>query len=200
MYLPKLREIKEALSSLISVPYTTKYPAGSFSPQKQYRGFPKYNSEYCIGCAACAQVCPPGAIEVTDSKYTKKRTIKINLCSCIQCGQCQEKCTTQKGIEQTSNYSLAITSTSAPEAYETIEKELAVCDCCGEVIACKDHLAWIRDRLGAKAFSHPVFLIEMQEQFFDFEHSRPKGRLRREDYIKEVCPKCRHSIVVTDEF
>lgn len=200
MYLPKIREIKEALSSLFSAPYTTSYPEGTFTPRKEYRGFPKYNSEFCIGCGACAQVCPANAIELIDNKNNKTRTLRLNYCSCIQCGQCQEKCTTGKGIEQTNNYSLHLTALSSPEKYETITKELAICECCGEVIACRDHLLWIRDRLGAKAFSHPDFILETQRLFFDVEISKPKSRLRREDYIKEVCPKCRHKIVVADEF
>jgi hydrogenase-4 component H len=200
MYLPKIREIKEALASLFSSPYTSSYPKGTFTPQKEYRGFPVYNSEYCIGCGACAQVCPANAIEVIDDKINKIRILRLNYSSCIQCGQCQEKCTTGKGIEQTNKYSLPLMTLDTPEKYETIVKELAICECCGEVIAPREHLIWIRDRLGLKAFSHPNFILETQRLFFTLEKSEPKDVLRREDYMKEVCPKCRHKIVVTDEF
>jgi hypothetical protein len=34
----------------------------------------------------------------------------------------------------------------------------------------------------------------------DVEPSYSKSRIRREDYIKEVCPKCRQKVVIADEF
>ncbi|MGE5400185.1 MAG: 4Fe-4S dicluster domain-containing protein [Ignavibacteriales bacterium] len=200
MYLPKLREIKEALSSLFSAPYTTRFPAEPFIPQKEYRGFPRFNSKYCVGCGACAQVCPAGAIEVSDDRVNTTRTLRINYFSCIQCGQCQENCITEKGVRQTDEYAVLATTLHSAEAFEAVTKELVLCDCCGEIIACRDHLMWVRDRLGAKAYSHPNFLLETQRLFSEVDSLKPKTRLRREDYIKEVCPKCRHKIVVADEF
>jgi formate hydrogenlyase subunit 6/NADH:ubiquinone oxidoreductase subunit I len=200
MYLPKIREIKEALTSFFSKPYTTRFPYVAYKAPEQFRGFPKYYEEFCVGCGACAQVCPPGAIKITDDKINLKRKLQIDYCSCINCGQCEEKCITQNGIKLSNDYSLAVTSVTAPEVYETIEKEIVLCEICGEVIACRDHLLWIKERLGAKAYAHPNFLLEIQKQFFEVEPSKPKSRIRREDYIKEVCPKCRQKVVVADEF
>ncbi|MCX6151282.1 MAG: 4Fe-4S binding protein [Ignavibacteriales bacterium] len=200
MYLPKVREIKEALNSFFTKPYTTKFPAVAYKAPVQFRGYPKYYKEYCVGCGTCAQVCPPAAIKIVDDKNTLTRTLCIDYCSCINCGQCEEKCITQKGIKLSNNYSMAVTSTTAPEVFETLEKEIVYCEICGEIIACRDHLLWIKERLGAKAFAHPNFLLEMQRQFFDSETSVSKSKIRREDYIKEVCPKCRHTVVVADEF
>jgi len=64
MMLPKLREIKEALTSFFSPPYTTKYPAGPAAAFPSYRGLPKYDKDNCVGCGTCAQVCPSLAIQV----------------------------------------------------------------------------------------------------------------------------------------
>ena len=75
-----------------------------------------------------------------------------------------------------------------------------LCEVCGGEIACRDHLKFVRDRLGAKAYAHPNFLIEAQRNFDEPAESHYKGKIRREDYIKEICPICRHRIVVEDEF
>lgn len=200
MYLPKLREISEALRSLFSSPYTTKFPKVAYTPPQQFRGFPKYNEEKCVGCGTCAQVCPSNAIEVIDDKENGVRRLTVDYGSCMQCGQCEEKCITGEGIKLSTMYSVSVTDKKAPEVFETVEKELVFCEVCGELIACKDHLNFIKDRLGAKAYAHPNLLLETQKKFTDPALSKVKDRIRREDYIKEVCPKCRHKMVVADEF
>jgi len=200
MYLPKIREIKEALTSLFTKPYTTKFPAGGFKPVDEFRGFPRYNNDFCVGCGTCAQVCPSGAITVDDDVQNMLRTLTVNYLSCIHCGQCNEKCITEKGIAPTSEYSFSVMDKSAPEVLEKIEKKLVICECCGEIIACADHLKWVKERLGARAYAHPTLMLQTQKEFFELEPSRPKSKIRREDYMKLVCAKCRQKVVVADEF
>lgn len=200
MILPKLREIKEALTSFFTAPYTTKFPFEGHTPAPEFRGLPKYFAEYCVGCGTCAQVCPTRAIAVTDDVEKATRTLTVDYASCIHCGQCQEHCITEKGIQLSQQYSLSVMDLKAPEMFESVEKELAICEACGEIIAPRDQLRWIKRRLGAKAYAHPNLLLETQRQFFDVVPSKAKARLRREDQIKELCPKCRHQVVVQDEF
>jgi hydrogenase-4 component H len=200
MYLPKVREIKEALVSFFSAPYTTSFPKGGYTPPEEYRGFPKYNEQDCIGCGTCAQVCPNTAIDIIDDREASARNVRVNYTMCMQCGQCTEKCITGTGIVPTGHYSLPISDVHAPEVYESVEKELVFCESCGTVIACKDHLAWIKDRLGAKAYAHPNLMLYAQDEYFGVEPSKIKSKIRREDYMKFVCAKCRKKVVVIDEF
>ena len=198
MYLPKLREIREALTSFFSAPYTTAYPSGSFVPAPEYRGFPRFQPVSCVGCGACAQVCPSGAITIRDDAVT--RTLTINYGSCIQCGQCHEHCITGAGIIPTTHYSLPVGDRYAPELLESIEKELVVCEGCGRPIAPRDQLRWVRRRLGARAYANPTLLMMLQEDGFDPEPSPTRERLRREDYGKILCPNCRQTVGLADEF
>lgn len=200
MFLPKIREIKEALGSFFSRPYTTKFPKEGFTAVEDFRGFPKYYEADCVGCGTCAQVCPPEAISLTDDKTKKIRTLVIDYFSCIHCGQCEEKCITELGVRLSTQYSLGAIGRFDAAAFETVEKELVLCEICGEIIAPRDQLIWIANRIGAKAYAHPNFLLETQKKFAELGPAYPKSRIRREDQIKEVCPKCRHKIVVEDEF
>ena len=200
MYLPKLREIKEALDSFFSKPYTTKFPAESFTARAEYRGKPRYHSDICVGCGTCAQVCPSKAISLTDDKEKKCRTLQVDYMSCMMCGQCEEKCITDKGIKLSNEYSLAVMDKKAPEVFETVDKELVICEVCGVPIGCRDHLKYVKERLGAKAYAHPNLLLFTQMEFAPLDPSKPKSRIRREDQIKEVCARCRQKVVVIDEF
>lgn len=200
MPLPKLREIKEALASLVSRPFTALYPAGPKAEFPSYRGFPRFDPAACVGCGACAQVCPSQAIEVADDAEARVRRLSVDHGSCMQCGQCQEKCITGKGIVNTTAYSLSLADPAAPEAVHGIEKEIVLCEVCGTVIGARDHLLWVKDRLGAKAYAHPNLLLAEARELGGIAPSRTKSRLRREDQIKEACAKCRQRIVTLDEF
>ena len=60
------RVLKQAVSAVFSPAFTTRFPAEPFIPQDSYRGRPRFNAGECIGCGACAQVCPSKCIDVID--------------------------------------------------------------------------------------------------------------------------------------
>ena len=44
------------------------------------------DKEKCIGCGACASICPQGAIKLKNGKA------EINPEKCVKCGACQNFC------------------------------------------------------------------------------------------------------------
>lgn len=200
MFLPKIRELSEALRSLFSAPFTSKFPAKPHQPAQGFRGFPEYHEEFCVGCGTCAQVCPTNAIEVFNDLTKRKRTLRVDYTSCAQCGQCEEKCITGKGIQLSQKFDLSVADLKDDAVYNSVEKSLAICEACGAIVACYDHLRFVKERLGAKAYANPNLLLITQQNFSEIPPSSIKDRLRREDYVKILCPKCRHKVVVIDEF
>ena len=67
------RILKQAIISALSPAYTTAFPAEPFEPQDAFRGRPRYNADGCVGCGACAQVCPPKCIELIDDVRQRQR-------------------------------------------------------------------------------------------------------------------------------
>ncbi|MFW5878094.1 MAG: 4Fe-4S binding protein, partial [bacterium] len=98
MKYPKLRELREAVSSLFSSPYTTKFPEEEHIPYEGFRGKPVVNEEKCVGCLTCSNVCPSYAITTKDDRERGIRQITRDYGKCIFCGQCQRYCITGEGV------------------------------------------------------------------------------------------------------
>ena len=203
MKYPKLRELKEAIKSLFSRPYTSKFPYKPHEPFDGFRGKPEYFEAYCVACGACAEVCPGGAIRVVDppepvkkSKTVPVRKMELRYDMCNFCGNCQAHCITEKGVQLTKKYDLALFDRKL--AVEDIEKELAVCDLCGAILTAKDHLRWMARRLGTLAYGNPTLLLTAQRELMPVESGVPGEGLRRPDIFKILCPKCRHEIMLKD--
>ena len=77
MRYPKLRELKEAITALLKGPYTSDYPRKAHQPAKRFRGKPEYSNEGCVGCTACALVCPARAIEVVSPVAASTRPAEL---------------------------------------------------------------------------------------------------------------------------
>jgi ech hydrogenase subunit C len=55
-----------------------------------FRGEPIVSSNKCIGCGACMNSCPSGAVEISDADAG--RIIKFTHKDCISCATCEEIC------------------------------------------------------------------------------------------------------------
>ncbi len=200
---PKLRELKEAITAVIKGPYTSKFPKEPAVVSERFRGLPKYHEDDCVLCGACAEVCPPGAIEMIQERLedgTAKRRMVLHYDICIFCGQCQRACITDKGIILSNEFDLALFDHT--EALETVEDELLVCEVCGEFITSRKHALWIARKLGPIAYANPNLILASQEELglVDEIGPRPERPLKRNDNMRFLCPRCRRNLIQTDEW
>ncbi len=202
MRTPKVRELGEALRSLFSKPYTVRYPYEPVIAPEAFRGKPKFIDEECIGCGACAQVCPARAIDVRDVVEGRSgvRTMTVHHDHCVFCGQCHRYCTTEEGIILTNEYETGTYDRNL--AISSVDKELVVCQECGEVIATVDHLRWVARKLGAKAFGNMgLALLLSKDLGLVAPLTRdPERPLDRGDNISLLCPRCKREVILYEQW
>lgn len=208
MKYPKLRELKEAIKALITGPYTTKFPKEPHVPPEGFRGKPTPDDGGCIACGACAETCPADAIEVVESsKSAELRTRRIiwHYDRCIFCGQCERLCTTRDeknpGVKLTREYDLATTDRTS--LFSQVEKELILCENCGEAITTKAHYDWLIKKLGPMAYGNFNLNYFAQKQLLGLKNISAEkiavGQIRRQDLFKINCPKCRRLILIFNQ-
>ncbi len=206
MKYPKLRELKEAIKALIKGPYTTKYPFEPYTPPEVFRGKPQPSQEGCIGCGACAEVCPAEAIELKDIKSVNsaERVLVWHYDECIFCGQCARNCTTRNekipGVIMSQEFDLSTVDRKTLVSQE-IKKELVMCSNCDTIISTKEHLLWVIKKLGAKVYGNINLVSIISEEFLSFSGKlKFKQFNQRENMFELLCPKCRRNILLFDEY
>jgi formate hydrogenlyase subunit 6/NADH:ubiquinone oxidoreductase subunit I len=201
MKYPKIRELMEAIKALINGPYTSRFPKEPHVAHKNFRGQPKFNDKKCVGCLSCEQVCPVYAIAHKDDiedKNKPKRTMIHYTDTCIFCGQCEAACIADhEGIKLSTDWELSFFDRK--NAYETIEKELQLCEICGEPVACKDHLKWVAEKIGELTYSSPTLYLSRLKSLGITDENlvsalKDQGR---SDRVKILCAPCRRETTLT---
>ncbi|MHC4631706.1 MAG: 4Fe-4S dicluster domain-containing protein [Planctomycetota bacterium] len=197
MRLPKLRELKEAVTAVFSPRFTTRFPAVPCVVPEKYRGKPEFDLDDCIGCGACVNVCPsPECLSQADDLEADPpvRRITHRHYTCIFCGNCEANCTTEKGIKLSNEWDLAGLDKEA--MVETHEFELQLCEKCGALIGTKKHLVWLYEKLGPLAYTNPSLLIAKSGELLTEpqdvrKHAQKDEGAQTGDFMRILCPKCK---------
>ena len=138
-------ELKEAFMSLkdkkVELPKPVKSP--SFLPSIHNKMM--IYDKKCIGCGACATVCPASCISISDNK--KYRILIINVANCIYCGLCGEVCP-EKAITLTPGNELH--SFNKDNLNHELRIRLKRCECCRGIIGTKKGVSKIVKDLFSK--------------------------------------------------
>lgn len=197
MRLPKLRELKEAVTAVFSPRFTTKFPAEPCVVPDRYRGKPEFDIDKCIGCGACVNVCPTRALTMSDNVEAKPpvRRITLRYDTCIFCGNCAENCTTETGIKLSNQWDLAGLDRQAMQ--ETNDYEIQLCEKCGAILSTKKHLVWLYEKLGPLAYTNPSLLLaksgELLGEYKDLPQQTGKD-VQTGDFMRILCPKCKYEL------
>jgi hydrogenase-4 component H len=197
MRLPKLRELKEAVTAVLSPRFTTRFPAEPCVVPERYRGKPEFDEDTCVGCGACVNVCPTSALTLVDESDGDPpvRRITLRYDMCIFCGNCSDNCTTQTGIRLSNQWDLA--GLDRQSMAETHEYELQRCERCGAFIGTKRHLVWLCEKLGPLAYANPSLLLAkndaLSRERLDVASSQGAD-VRTSDFMRLLCPKCKYEL------
>ena len=102
-----------------------------------FRGDPHVDQGKCIGCSACANVCPADAIEIEDGGTA--RVVRFMRQACVFCASCQDVCPT-KAVELRSGDTAWFRERGASKSEATLP--LARCGICGEGFIPEAQIAW----------------------------------------------------------
>lgn len=96
--------VKEASKRLFKKPSTLRYPFEKTPVPSGLRGAPVLDKGKCILCILCQNICPTGAIKLTQKG--PDAGIAFLMDRCIFCGECADICP-KKAITMSDKFELA---------------------------------------------------------------------------------------------
>jgi len=132
--------IREVLICLRAGRVTLPYPLKPMKAPPRFRGRPTIDGEKCIGCGACAEVCPPRLISVTDAGTMRR--ISMDYSRCTYCARCQEICPVGSA-SCTDDFEDA--TASREDLTVSVELEMVSCSACKTPYITKRMLAKMSD-------------------------------------------------------
>jgi len=120
-------KLKEALICLKAGRVTLRYPFAPRVPEDGFRGRVEVDAEKCVGCGACAEVCPARLIEVADATQ-EKRVLDFYLDRCTYCARCAEVCP-EEAITVTKDFETA--TNDREDLHMRVEVFMSTCRRCG---------------------------------------------------------------------
>ncbi len=106
---------------------TVRYPFEPPLVTPFFRGKISVDPSKCLGCGACARICPPKALELV--REGDSFVLRYFIGRCIFCAMCFDTCPA-KAIEVGHDFELA--TTKIEDLYEELVHEPARCSICGE--------------------------------------------------------------------
>jgi len=137
---PRPQAIIKAIANILGV--TLEEKEEFWETPEDFRGRHEIDSEKCIGCGACAQVCSSDAINVSDEDG--KRIIVVDYGHCSFCAFCQDECPTE-AIKLTREYFLLTKDRETTNV--TNEVDLQSCSSCNKYFIPRSQIEWALRRI-----------------------------------------------------
>ena len=114
-------------------------------------------------------------------------------------GMCQHQCITGKGVVLSDKiFDLAVFERD--KIVEKQEKKLITCKNCNAIITTDEHIQYLHDKLGPRAFASTLNLnlLNQKLELAPEEETDVEVRdgLKRKDMFNIICPNCMRSVLI----
>ena len=81
------------------------------------------------------------------------------------------------------------------------KKRLVLCENCGEIVGCLDHLKFLAKKVGQLLYTNPTLLLARHDELKLLEQERGgESPHPRAGHLKLLCPNCRREMIVKEQW